>query len=677
VSHQSRIVAVLTAVVAAASFVAVSPPPAGAATPTEWRATLDKRDPPSTSVVRAPAGGQASIHTQVSGLAPGKSYAVLIRRGTCSRLGATIFSLGSVRARSDGQAVWTAALTGGQLAALRTATAGSGRASLVLGSSVRCGAFARKALAPSPAHRIGVRVVGGSGEFFDRATGARWVPRGANYIRLGAQKQADGSVIVSHSTFNTALYDPVRADRALRRMRADGYNATRVWLDGCCGGGLGDRKTNQLSAGYLDNLADFLERARTYGIQVMPTLDWLPDIPRYSDVIARDCCSTFNSANAHFLAPAGLEANQKFFRDLISGLKARGARLDFLWSWQLRNEFSFDSNEPPLSWTAGTVTAANGTTYDMASPSDHKRIMDESLAWYIDRSRAAIRAVDPTGLVSIGFFVPQEPNPARVGDPRVIDTRPSYASTADFVDLHAYPGLDLSFDQLAENYGMNLVPPTKPVILGEMGAFRVAYTNAEAGGEGIADWQIRSCPRGADGWLTWTWDLEDPAIYTAVEAGGAIEKALAPSVRPDPCAWGSLPHDLARGRPATASASVPGEPPSNAFDGVGMTKWSSGGGPPQWIQVDLGGASMLSSVQLLVSQFPNGATTHRIHGRLPGGAEVLLAELSGESQDSRWLLATPPTPGAWPAVTAVRVETTASPSWVAWWEVRVMGGLVP
>jgi hypothetical protein len=324
------------------------------------------------------------------------------------------------------------------------------------------------------------------------------------------------------------------------------------------------------------------------------------------------------------------------------------------------------------------VTAANGTSYNMALAADQQRMMDESLAWYVDRSRSAILMVDPTALVGVGFFVPQGPNPARPGDPRVIDTRPAYTSTADFVDLHAYPGLDLTLDQLAENYGLGLVPSTKPVIFGEMGAFRVAYPTAAAGAEGIVDWQIASCPRGADGWLTWTWDLaQDPALFTAVEDGGAIEKALAPKVRPDPCAWGGLAHDLARGRPAAASASLPGEPPANAFDGTGMTKWSSGDGPPQWVRVDLAGAATISSVQLHLSQFPDGGTTHRIYGRGPTGTETLLAELSGTTHDGEWLTATPPSFGAWSGVTAVRVETTASPSWVAWWDIRVVGVLGP
>lgn len=40
--------------------------------------------------------------------------------------------------------------------------------------------------APSglPDHRIGIRVVNGVGEFYDRKTNKKFVPRGNNYIRL-------------------------------------------------------------------------------------------------------------------------------------------------------------------------------------------------------------------------------------------------------------------------------------------------------------------------------------------------------------------------------------------------------------------------------------------------------------------------------------------------------------
>jgi hypothetical protein len=71
---------------------------------------------------------------------------------------------------------------------------------------------------PPVEHRIGVRDVSGFGEFYDRITGASFVPRGNNYIRLAQPVPPLGV----HNTFNVETYDEAAADAALRRMAADG-----------------------------------------------------------------------------------------------------------------------------------------------------------------------------------------------------------------------------------------------------------------------------------------------------------------------------------------------------------------------------------------------------------------------------------------------------------------------
>src|SRR2546421_16894 len=76
----------------------------------------------------------------------------------------------------------------------------------------------------APEHRIGVRVVNGIGEFYDRVTGQKFVPRGNNYIRLGPQTDLSGRRVVYHSTFDPGSYNPSRAEAALERMHVDGYN---------------------------------------------------------------------------------------------------------------------------------------------------------------------------------------------------------------------------------------------------------------------------------------------------------------------------------------------------------------------------------------------------------------------------------------------------------------------
>ena len=111
----------------------------------------------------------------------------------------------------------------------------------------------------------------------------------------------------------------------------------------------------------------------------------------------------------------------------------------------------------------------------MARPAQKQLMMDENLVWWADRVRQAILSVDSTALVSMGFLWPQGPNPARVGDPRVVRARPMIdKSTLDFVDVHLDPGVELTFDEYMENYELTTAA-AKPVVLGEFGAFEFAY----------------------------------------------------------------------------------------------------------------------------------------------------------------------------------------------------------
>lgn len=144
--------------------------------------------------------------------------------------------------------------------------------------------------------------------------------------------------------------------------------------------------------------------------------------------------------------------------------------------------------------------------------------------------------MDPTALVGVGFFQPQSPNPTRIGDTRVIRTYAAiWESQADYIDLHAYPGTELTLAQYVENYEINGMQ-AKPIMMGELGAFKFAYPNSQAAAVALQAWQVESCQYGFDGWLLWTWDTEfNGEMYSALSDGGAINGVLAPVIRPDPC----------------------------------------------------------------------------------------------------------------------------------------------
>jgi hypothetical protein len=110
---------------------------------------------------------------------------------------------------------------------------------------------------------------------------------------------------------------------------------------------------------------------------------------------------------------------------------------------------------------------------------------------------------------------------------------------------------------------------------------------------------------------------------------------------------------------------------SGAVHGDPGTLWNSGGGPPQWIEIDLGEAFDVAEIRMLTSQSPAGGTMHRVYGKGAGtgGAFELLAKVSGQTDDSQSLqIVGQPT---WPGIQVIRVETVNSPSWVAWREIQV------
>ena len=511
---------------------------------------------------------------------------------------------------------------------------------------------------PPSEHRIGVRTVGGAGEFFDRETNQRFTPRGANLVRL-----AGGH----HSTLDPAFYDPAQLAIALERMASGGYNVARVFLNHDRGGLSGS--STGLSAAYMDNVDDFLRLARASDMFVIFTQDWLPEGESY----AFEPDPLIDNVNLLYLSAGGVEANARYFHDFAAALIERQAPLDALLAYELRNELYLTESYAPFSLSSGHVGTANGRTYDLASGVERQQLMEQGVVFWVDRMRAAIRDVDPTALVTVGFFQPKGPNPTRADDDRIIETGEVIASSeADFIDLHPYPGGDLNLRQFVENFGLPAVT-SKPILLGEFGAFRAAYPTVADATRVLVEWQIESCSYGFDGWLQWTWDtLEQPEFWNATDEGGVLASALSPATRPDPCTVGplDLPLELAGDAQASASSSLPDGRPALANDGLAATSWNSGDDAPQWIELDLGSVRTISGIRLLVGQYPAGRTTHRVLARGGGGALRLLATLRGTTTDGDWLEVPFDSPVR---ARYVRVETTESPSWVAWREISIFG----
>lgn len=520
-------------------------------------------------------------------------------------------------------------------------------------------------------HRIGVRSDGdGEAEFYDRVTGQQWVPRGFNHWRW----TTTGGYLMDR-TFRAGANDLDAAKEDLAAMAALGYNAVRIWANACfdtATGCLGD-PAGGLRREYLENMAEYLHAAREHDLQVMFTFDHLPDDGGYATATGRVCCDEWGGYNLD-LTSEGVSDHERFWTDFVSGLIEVGAPLDAIWAFQLRNEQFFEADQPPFG-VLETVTTADGGTYDLTDPEQVHRMRDSGLRHYADRMAAAIKAVDPTALVTMGFFPSSEGPVAVPPDARLVDPRPLLDSSLDFLDFHAYPGVGLDWEQAWANSLLDDVT-SMPVVLGEFGAFRKAYPDQVDAAAVMVDYQARACAAGLDGFLYWTWSGLDHYRETWGGDEADIARLLSPEAVPDPCAPGRLPHpNLAFGRPATASAFEDGPEivgsPSKAFDLSMETWWSSGADAPQWIEVDLGDVTV-DRVRLVTRMAGEGPMQVRVRLLDEDGAELAAHTFSQPSPEAPPELVLEHDFGAVEDVATVRVDTQRE-GWVIWFEIGVYG----
>lgn len=476
-------------------------------------------------------------------------------------------------------------------------------------------------------HPIAIRVVGGEGEFFDRTTGATFVLRGGNYNRWTWVNTPARGNFVMDMLFNTLDDQLDEAAVDLDQFAAQGFNTVRVWWDACdidLGGCAGD-PAGGLRSGYLDRVTSFLQLLADRDLYVIFTINEVPDQGGYGDLLATDRGPDFQGYNVSYLTDGGRLANRALFRDLIRGLVTRGARTDRILAYELRNEPFMERNLVPFSRTSGTITTANGVTYDLAVPADHERMMNENMVDWIDDIASVIRAEDPTALVTIGYFHDMGPTADWMADPAYVVAN----ADLDFYAHHAYPeGVLTYWEDYEAAFGLAAYPPEKPLVLGEFGVGKFTVPDPADAAMMVQEWQVSSCAYGFDGWLHWTWNtgsVDVPDLWSGQDAGGVVNAALAPAARPDPCSPGSemLASDLLSfRRPVTASQSVPGDDAREAVDLSMHSQWTAGDGAPQWIEVDLESPRTVGGVRLPIGSItPDGDAVIEVYTRGPAPAD--------------------------------------------------------
>ena len=544
----------------------------------------------------------------------------------------------------------------------------------VLLGAIRCNLYSQEILSENE-HRIGVRVIDNHADFYDRVSGENFEPRGFNYIQL--VNSPDGFYGESE-LFHPDSHDLEAIDDDFQRMAAMGYNSVRVFIDLC----RGERCiANQegLDPIYIDNIVSLLERARQYSIFVMLTANWLPDEGGYSGPAheACDLSGDFFGGNCLVLSGKGVELYVKFFTDFVQELKNRNAPFEAIWAYELRNEFFVEHDQLPFTRSQGLVTAANGKTYDMSSLEDRRRLGEEGLIYWADTVRSAIKHIDPTSLVTCGFFTPNDPIQLRENDLRIVPFRAALEySELDFFDIHMYPGFDKVVDNLT-NYGV-IDYDRKPVVLGEYGTFQVLASDEYSAAYLSDQWQTESCDFGVDGFLYWTWDRhrtsssnpDDP--WGGSDQGAFIGKALSPLFKSASCSTVIQQTNVALQKNTNASMAEPDFPSDFVVDGLAtITPWISGGDAPQWVEVDLGEKYNLKAIELVVetgSPVPvfytheilvkgsSGESFQKIHTFSGERNEAEVIKYSKENElikDVRFL----------------RVNMTEAPGWVALHEI--------
>ncbi|MCH7589255.1 MAG: discoidin domain-containing protein [Chloroflexi bacterium] len=520
------------------------------------------------------------------------------------------------------------------------------------------------------AHRIGIRQGESGAEFYDRGSDKIFVPRGVNYffiVPVGAGLQ--------DRFFGLQDFDAERVRMDFESLRSRGYNTVRIFLDTCNGGTgcIGNQDGTGLNPKYLDNIVHTMHLAQEVGLYLLLTSNDLPEQGGYWQISDRGISDQFGPyRNSHYLTKPGVEAGRQYWKDLMRGLAEREAPFSVILGWSLLNEQWFFYTEPPFSLNSGNVTAANGKAYNLSDPEEHRRLAIEGMRHYIARLRDVILTYDPEALITMGFFVPDYPNPIRQGDFRYVETAGLLEAAAlDFFDFHGYPG-EYAFALLAENFGLPSIN-SKPVILGEAGAFLDRYPSLDSAIHAIKGWIAESCEYGFDGWLYWGLYRAPEAIGDAtwgfLDAEQQMMDAMSVDTLPDPCLESLRPpKNQALGKDVIASRWLAEEPPGYAVDGKPQ-QWGAGSDAPQWIQIDLGAPQTLTLVRLVVAQWPAGETTHQIWGRGPGQELMLLHVFQGVTEEGQ-LLEFVPDESLEP-IQILRIVTLQSPSWVAWKEIEV------
>jgi hypothetical protein len=363
-------------------------------------------------------------------------------------------------------------------------------------------------------NRIGVRLNSiNSQEFYDKGNGTKFTPRGYNYTDVRTFTY-DGIELTGHCTFNTNKYDSEEAELMLVKLQKSGYNTVRVFLNPLS---MADN-VGAVNPDYMANVANFLTKADNYGLSVIITLDMIP-LKSYGTPIQNEADIWW--WNDQYIYDAQITLETDFWKSFIIALKNIQAPLRAILSYEIRNEFFFHPDHPPLNQSQGQIMHPNLQTYDMSIENDKTKLVEAAFLYWSSTVRDAILIEDPEALVSVGFYAPEPyKKPAIVAIEQ---------SQLDFVDLHLYP-YDFSKADYAAYF--NLAQNANKLII--MGEFGVVEDNNNKTITEISNllfsWKNDfEQDFNLDGWLIWSWETDKGAKLSVSDKDCILFETLSPN----------------------------------------------------------------------------------------------------------------------------------------------------
>jgi len=383
---------------------------------------------------------------------------------------------------------------------------------------------------------VGGPVAVENGRFVVKETGAPFFPMGFNYIDLRMDDQGHDY----HDTFNPSRYDSLTVSSILSEIAEGGFNTVRVFTDVAMSSNsvVSAWEDTELAPAYMQCVADFLEQAHAQGLYVVLTFSLHPATERYLSLF--DTLENVAGMNAAYMNPGYIAAKRLYLRDFIQALSqlAPERMKDTVLAIDPQNEVAHYVDHTPFVLSSGTVTPANGKTYDLAS--DKVQLSDEMAVYWVDEMAEEIRLQVPGVLVDINVYTHFAVGRS-IGDFQMYGTTNAYdwrdrypfcpealaQSAADFCDLHIYTADAANLLEELESIEFSAVSSAwnaagKPIIVGEFGAFKELLSLDES-----VPWKREELEIfkeiGFQGWLYWTYqcDAQDN-MWHAADGDGAI-----------------------------------------------------------------------------------------------------------------------------------------------------------